>query len=269
MELLGLALAFIMGCTLGLIGGGGSILTVPVLVYVVGLNPARAITYSLFIVGMTASVGAADYYRKSLVDLKAAVAFAVPSFAAVYVTRTWLLPLVPDVLFQLEFFTFTKDLFIMISFASLMFFAGLSMVRQKRQFIRLSRISDERSFSYPFIFAEGIIVGILTGFVGAGGGFLIIPALVLFAGVPMKMAIGTSLFIISVNSLIGFSADLITGMLMDWGFLAGFSLFAFAGILTGAFLSKRIEGSRLKPWFGWFTFAMGLFIILKEIILKP
>lgn len=268
MEIAGLILAIAIGLSLGLIGGGGSILTVPVLVYIVGINPVKAITYSLFIVGMTALVGAFDYYKKSLINLKAAITFAIPSFASVFATRHWILPLLPESLFNVGDFTITKGIFIMVAFAFLMLFSAFSMIRQKKQYMKLSRKSEETSFNYPFIFLEGIVVGVLTGFVGAGGGFLIIPALVLFAGLPMKMAIGTSLLIISINSLIGFSTDLFTGVDMDWRFLISFSCFAFAGILVGAFLSKRIEGSKLKPGFGWFTLAMGVFIIVKELILK-
>jgi uncharacterized membrane protein YfcA len=268
MELLGLAMAVLIGLSLGLIGGGGSILTVPVLVYVIGINPVRAITYSLFIVGMTALVGAVDYYRKNLVDLKAALAFTIPSFTAVFLTRKWILPLIPNSLFSLGDFVFTKDILIMVTFAFLMLFSAFSMIRQKKQYIKLSRKSEESTFSYPFIFMEGVVVGVLTGFVGAGGGFLIIPALVLFAGLPMKMAIGTSLFIIAINSLIGFSTDLIIGIDLDWRFLVSFSCLAFAGILVGAYFSKRIESSKLKPGFGWFILAMGAFIILKELIIR-
>jgi len=268
MELAGLAMAILIGLSLGLIGGGGSILTVPVLVYIIGLNPERAITYSLFIVGMTALVGAIDYYRKKLIDLKAAIIFAIPSFASVFSTRHWILPGIPHSLFQVGTFTFTKEIMIMIAFACLMLFSSFSMIRQKQQFKKLTRKSEENNLSYPFIFMEGTIVGILTGLVGAGGGFLIIPALVLFAGLSMKMAIGTSLLIIAINSLIGFSTDLVTGVSMDWWFLISFSCFAFAGILIGTFLSRKIEGSKLKPAFGWFTLAMGAFIIIKELLLR-
>ncbi|MBX9851566.1 MAG: sulfite exporter TauE/SafE family protein [Cytophagaceae bacterium] len=268
MELAGLAMAIIIGLSLGLIGGGGSILTVPVLVYIIGLNPVKAITYSLFIVGMTALVGAFDYYRKNLIDLRAAITFAIPSFVSVFATRHWLLPLIPHSLFEVGNFTFTREILIMVAFAFLMLFSAISMIRQKQQYKNLTRKSEESTFSYPFIFLEGIIVGVLTGFVGAGGGFLIIPALVLFARLPMKMAIGTSLLIIAINSLIGFSTDLIIGVTLDWRFLISFSCFAFAGILLGAFLSKKIEGSKLKPGFGWFTLAMAAFIIIKELLLR-
>lgn len=268
MELLGLTLAVLIGLSLGLIGGGGSILTVPVLVYVVGINPIHSITYSLFIVGMTALIGTFDYYRKNLVDLQASITFVIPSFTSVFLTRKFILPFIPDTLFKIGSFAFTKSIFIMVAFACLMLFSGFSMIRQKRQFKKLSRKSEQSKFNYPFIFLEGIVVGVLTGFVGAGGGFLIIPALVLFAGLSMKMAIGTSLFIIAINSLIGFSTDLIKGINIDWMFLISFSCFAFAGILIGAYLSKCIEGSKLKPAFGWFTLAMGAFIILKELFLS-
>lgn len=268
MEIAGLAMAVIIGLSLGLIGGGGSILTVPVLVYILHINPALSITYSLFIVGMTALIGAIDYYRKKLVEFKAVLAFAIPSFLSVFLTRKYILPAIPDSLFHSGDFVLTKNIFIMITFASLMLFSAISMIRQKRQFKKLSRKREEGKFNYPFIFLEGVVVGVLTGFVGAGGGFLIIPALVLFAGLPMKMAIGTSLCIIAINSLIGFSTDMVTGIPVDWTFMLTFSGFAFAGILSGSYLSKHIEGRKLKPAFGWFSLCMGTLIILKELFIK-
>ena len=266
MEILGFGMAILIGLSLGLIGGGGSILTVPVLVYIVGINPIKSITYSLFVVGSTALIGAVHYYRKNMVNLKASLTFAIPSFTAVFLTRQFLLPLLPDTFFHLGSLEISKGLFLMLAFAVLMIFSASSMISQTQQFRKLCKNCDENNFSYPFIFAEGIVVGLLTGFVGAGGGFLIIPALVLFAGLPMKRAVGTSLFIIAINSLIGFSTDILGGTSVDWSFLGSFSSFAFAGIIIGTFLSKKIEGTSLRPAFGWFTLSIGAFIIIKEII---
>lgn len=268
MEILGLLLAVIIGLSLGLIGGGGSILTVPVLVYIVGINPLQAITYSLFVVGFTALIGALDYHRKRLIDLKAAFVFVIPSLISVFITRKYLLPIIPESLWEINDYIFTKDIFIMICFALLMLFSAFSMIKQKKQFQKLSRKSMIGEFNYSLIFLEGIFVGLLTGFVGAGGGFLIIPALVLFAKIPMKMAIGTSLLIIAINSLIGFSTDLLSAPELDWNFLIEFSGFAFSGILVGSFLSKHIEAGKLKKTFGWFTLAMAVFILIRELVLR-
>lgn len=268
MEIAGLFMAVLIGLSLGIIGAGGSVLTVPVLVYIIGIKPEKAITYSLFIVGMTALIGTIDYYRKNLVAMKTAITFAIPSFLSVFLTRKLILPGIPSTLFHTGDFIFTKEVLIMVVFAFLMLFSAFSMIRQKQYYKKLSKQTDTKHFSYPFIFFEGIVVGLLTGFIGAGGGFLIIPALALFAGLPMKMAIGTSLLIISINSLIGFSTDLFIGVIIDWWFLLSFSCFAFAGIVLGVFLSKNIEGAKIKPAFGWFTLSMGTFILLKELILQ-
>lgn len=269
MEVTGLLLAILIGLSLGLVGGGGSILTVPVLVYILHINPILATTYSLFIVGATALLGAADYFRNKQIDLKAALFFSLPSFTAVFFTRKILIPSIPEKLFMVGHFVLTKDMLVMLLFASLMLFASTSMIRQQRIFIKLrNKKGEEKGFNYPLIFIEGIIVGVLTGLVGAGGGFLIVPALVLFAGLPMKRAIGTSLLIIAINSLIGFSGDLLRGIDINWTLILSFSCIAFAGILLGSYLSKFVEGGKLKPAFGWFTLLMGAFIIVKEIFLK-
>jgi hypothetical protein len=268
MEIVGLLLAVLIGLSLGLIGGGGSILTVPVLVYVMHISPVLATSYSLFIVGSTSLIGASDYFRNKQIDIKSAIAFSIPSLTSVFLTRKFLLPSIPNHVFSISEFEFSKDMLIMLVFAGLMLFASTSMIRQQQVFIKLrNKSGDETSFNYPLIFVEGIIVGLLTGFVGAGGGFLIIPALVLFAGIPMKKAVGTSLLIIAINSLIGFTGDLIHGTVVDWKLILGFSCIAFGGILIGSYLSKFMEGTKLKPAFGWFTLLMGIFIIIKEILI--
>lgn len=260
-------MAMVIGLTLGLVGGGGSILTVPILVYVIGISPLKAISYSLFIVGTTALVGVFDFYRKKFVDLKAAISFAIPSFTAVFLTRKYILPFIPERILHIGNFILTKETSIMIAFSLLLVFASFPMIRQKQQLQKSNLKADNKKFNYLFIFTEGTIVGGLTGIVGVGGGFLIIPSLVLFAGLPMKMAIGTSLFIIALNSLVGFSTDLISGISIDWKFLLSFSTCAFAGIILGAFLAKKVDGEKLKPAFGWLTIAMAIFIIAKELIL--
>lgn len=269
MEIAGLLMAILIGLSLGLIGGGGSILTVPVLVYILNINPVPATSYSLFIVGSTALIGAFDYFRIKQIDLKAAIGFAIPSFSAVFLTRKIILPSIPHEIFSAGTFILTNDILIMLVFATLMLFSSISMIRQQQIFIKLRNKGGEaRTFNYPFIIIQGITVGILTGFVGAGGGFLIIPALVLFAGLPMKRAIGTSLLIIAINSLIGFTGDIIRGMDIQWTLILSFAFIAFAGILLGSYLSRFIEGSKLKPAFGWFTLLMGVFIIVKELFIR-
>jgi hypothetical protein len=334
METLGFLSAIIIGFTLGLIGGGGSILTVPVLVYMFQIEPVMATAYSLFVVGISSSVGALNYMKKGLMNYKTAIVFAVPSFIAVFLTRKFLVPAIPDQLFALgkldittdllfililigvmlsvsllslnktfrgskahvrafllvtpaaimvfivrQFiiplipenlivlgdFTLTKSIGIMVFFALIMFFSAFSMIRGRKE---AGEGTEPKGiiYNYPMIVIEGAIVGTITGLVGAGGGFLIIPALVLLAGLPMKMAIGTSLLIISVKSLLGFLGD-IGNQEITWTFLLAFTGLAVIGIFAGTYTSKFIDGNKLKKGFGWFVLIMAIYIMINELFI--
>jgi uncharacterized membrane protein YfcA len=263
MEILGYIASLFIGLSLGLIGGGGSILTVPVLVYLFGVDPVLATAYSLFIVGATSLVGAFPKYKNGDINLKTAIIFGIPSIIAVYATRAYLVPNIPQHIFQLGSLEVTKPLMMMIVFAILMVFASVSMIRNKSN---TTAEEGPQVFNYPMILLEGTIVGMLTGFVGAGGGFLIIPALVLFSKLPMKKAIGTSLLIIAVKSLIGFTGDL-GKQQMDWTLLLSVTALAIAGIFAGNALSKKISADSLKKGFGWFVLVMGIYIIIKELFI--
>jgi uncharacterized membrane protein YfcA len=263
MEIIGFILAVIVGISLGLIGSGGSILTVPILVYIMGVNPVLATAYSLFIVGTTAMVGGIQNAIKKNVDFKTVLVFGIPSIAAVYATRMWLLPLIPNELFSIGSLVITKPIALMLLFALVMMLASLSMIKSKKPEV-ISHDSKLR-YNYPMILLEGSIVGLLTGLVGAGGGFLIIPALVLLAKMPMKLAVGTSLFVIAAKSLIGFIGDLQGPAQIDWMLLIGFTAAAVVGIFIGILLSKRISGDKLKKAFGWFVLVMGIYIFIKEL----
>jgi uncharacterized membrane protein YfcA len=260
LEILGYVAAVLIGISLGTIGGGGSILTVPVLVYLFGVAPLPATAYSLFIVGITALAGSFAYMRAREVDYRAALHFGVPSLVAVFLTRSMLVPALPDTLFFLAGFAVTRDLFIMLLFALLMLAASVSMIRKSSA----EQSAGDIAYNYPVILLEGLLVGVLTGLVGAGGGFLIIPALVLFARLPMKLAVGTSLLIIAAKSLIGFTGDL-GRMPVDWSFLLLFTALAVAGILFGNRIARHISAERLKPAFGWFTLVMGAGILAREL----
>ena len=264
-EIIGYALSTVIGISLGLIGGGGSILTVPILVYVFGLGAEISTSYSLFIVGLTALAGSANYYRNGLVNLKAAAIFSVPSLIAVFLTRKFIMPAIPDIVFTVGSFQYTKPMFIMTVFAALMIAASVSMIKK-------TKAPDMKKLKpghhYALIFLEGAVVGVLTGFVGAGGGFLIIPALVLLAGLPMKEAVGTSLLIIAVKSLIGFTGDISAGVSINWMFLLAVSLFTVVGIYVGRTLAKKIHGDKLKPAFGWFVLVMGIYIMIRETVFR-
>ncbi len=260
-QILGYIGALIVGLVLGLIGGGGSILTVPILVYLIGLNPVTATAYSLFVVGTTSLFGAIQNFRNKMVDIRTAIVFAIPAFIAVYLTRRYLVPAIPDSLFTVFDFELTKSVFIMIFFAIIMLLASISMIKTRK---KEKSVEQEVQYKIPLIILEGVVVGILTGIVGAGGGFLIIPALVLLAKLPMKLAVGTSLVIISAKSLIGFLGD-VQNLTIDWTFLIIFTSLSIIGILVGVYATKFISGEKLKKGFGWFTLLMALYIMYKEL----
>ena len=262
MEAFGYIAAILIGISLGLIGSGGSILTVPVLVYLLNVEPVTATAYSLFIVGLTSLAGSATYMKQNLVSYKTALIFSVPSFIAVFITRKFILPSIPDIIFFIGLTPVTKNLFVMIFFAALMIVASITMIRNKNPEPEVTSIK----YNYPLIMIEGFIVGVLTGLVGAGGGFLIIPTLVILAKLPMKIAVGTSLLIIAAKSLIGFTGDLGIGRNFDWLLLTLISVLAISGIFIGSYFSRFISAARLKPAFGWFVLVMGFYIIGREFL---
>lgn len=265
MEIIGYLASILIGISLGLIGGGGSILTVPVLVYLFGESPEVSTAYSLFIVGATSLVGGVRNASLGYVDYKTGVVFAIPAIIAVYLTRAFLVPSIPIEIVSFGSFTLTKDVAIMIFFALIMLAASISMIRDTTHSKR-RKVSASSKFNIVGILTEGAVVGVLTGIVGAGGGFLIIPALVLFGKLPMKRAIGTSLLIIALKSLIGFTGDLQrSDLVIDWALLLSVTSFAVVGIFVGIYLTKFINGHSLKKGFGWFVLLMAIYIILRQI----
>lgn len=268
MEIIGYLASLLIGISLGLIGGGGSILTVPVLVYLFGVNPVLATAYSLFIVGASSLVGAFPKYKQGLINVKTAIIFGIPSIAAVYATRKFIVPLIPNEVFSIGEFVVTKPLLMMVLFAILMVAASISMIQGRCEQCEKEKlgtyIAEEQVFNYPMILLEGTVVGMLTGLVGAGGGFLIIPALVMLSKLSMKQAIGTSLMIIAAKSLIGFTGDL-GHQIIDWKLLLTVTGLAIIGIFLGDILSKKVDGNKLKVGFGWFVLVMGMYILIQQL----
>jgi len=262
MEYLGYFISIIIGLSLGLIGGGGSILAVPILVYLFKIHPEQATSYSLFIVGITAMFGSYSHYELGNLKIKAALIFALPSVVSLLFVRDFILPKIPSIVFTVNDFAVTKNLMIMVVFAFLMIAASLSMIRES-----IPQEIAERDDSLK-IAIVGLLVGFITGFLGAGGGFLIIPALLFFGNLPMKQAIGTSLLIIFINSLIGFGGDVLNGYEINYKLLFTISSIALLGMFIGTYLSKKIDGEKLKPAFGWFVLVMGIYIIIKEFFIK-
>lgn len=262
MENIGLLASVLIGISIGLIGGGGSILAMPILVYLFKVNPENATSYSLFIVGFTSMIGSFFQYRLGNLKIKFALLFGIPSIASLLFMRKFLLPLLPKSLFYISNVEVTKNLLIMVVFAILMLATSFSFIKKN---------SVERTTTQPnnlLLISVGTFVGFLIGFLGAGGGFLIVPALLYFGNLPIKKAIGTSLFIIFINSLIGFSADVIADIPIDFKLLFQIVFMALLGLIIGTYLSKKIDGKKLKPLIGWFILVMGIYILVKELILN-
>ncbi len=268
MEILGYMAAVFMGLSLGLIGGGGSILTVPILVYLFAINPLIATSLSLFVVGSTALVGSLLAFWRKEVELKIGIIFAIPSFLGVFLTKTVLLPRIPDQIFSTHGFVLTKPLLVMGFFAILMLLASLAMIRTKKvKMTSPEQVAAQgaKEINFLAVSGQGFLVGGVTGFVGAGGGFLIVPALVNIVGLNMRKAIGTSLLIIAANSLFGFSVSLAEGLVVDWQLLLSILAVSLLGLFVGSFLSKKVSEGKLKSIFGYFVLIMGSFILLDQI----
>jgi hypothetical protein len=207
---------------------------------------------------MASIIGTFVKYREGSVNIRTGLLFGIPSVLSIFLTRKWIIPMLPDQLIQWGQFELTKRMFILGLFAVLMLAAALSMIRQTPP-------QQETLAPRPLarIASQGILIGFITGLVGAGGGFLIIPALIMLTGLPFRTAAGTSLLVISMNSLFGFIGDTLN-YAMDWPFLLLIACLAIVGIFFGALLSRKIAGDTLKKSLGWFILATGAFIIFRE-----
>jgi len=253
-----------MGTVLSLLGAGGSILTLPILVYLFKINTIEATSYSLLLVGMTALFGSVTYFKTKKIDLKVGIIFGIPSIFGVILARKVLVPYLPDQFLFLGF-EITKSFIIMVLFALLMIMSATLMIRNRKLAFEKTKKSTEFERSV-IIVLEGLIVGQLTGFVGAGGGFLIIPALVLLTGLEMKTAIGTSLFIIAIKSLMGFGSDVLSGFQTDWTFVLYVIMCTIVGVVSGSLLSKKFSDNKLKMAFGYMTLIIGAYIIIEQLV---
>lgn len=260
MEYIGYILAIAIGLIMGLIGGGGSILSVPIFVYLFEMDALAATAFSLFVVGITSAFGSVSYIRQKKVDFKIAFLFGFPSILGILFSRRLVLPNLPQYIINDWGISIKKDLFILLLFAVLMLISSIKMITKSKT--KESKYKEKPN--YTLLISQGLLVGIITGFIGAGGGFLIVPALVVLLKTPIKRAIATSLFIISINSLLGFLFS-IDKVEVDWQFLGLFSTLSIIGIILGTFVARKIDGAKLKPLFGWFVLLMGTWIIVKEI----
>jgi uncharacterized membrane protein YfcA len=263
-QIIGYILAVFVGTTLGMLGSGGSILSVPILVYVMGISPTLATAYSLFVIGTTSLVGGIQKANQKLVDFKKVISFGIPAVLSVFATRKVLMPQIPDIIISTENFVLTKSIMIMVFFAFVMIFASVRMIRPPKEKIQ----REEVQLKYFKIALFGALIGLISGFVGAGGGFLIVPTLLFFAKTPIKTAVGTSLFIVSAQSLIGFLGDVMSKQVIDWKLLEFFTLASIIGIFIGNFVAKKVDDKKLKTGFGWFVLSMGFYIIIRELFVS-
>lgn len=265
MVILGVLAFFIMGLTLGLIGGGGSILTVPILVYIFKQDPLLATASSLFIVGGTAAVGGIQYAIKKQVDIKTVLLFSLPSFIGVYLIRKLILPAIPDLIVINPELTITKSLIVMVSFSLIMLIASLKMILPQKNSQTKTNPTSSTLKLFAHIILNGLIVGAIAGFVGAGGGFLIIPALTVLLNLPMRLAVGSSLLIIAIQSLLGFmfTSNLAS---VEWNFLFTQITIAVIGILVGSYFNKFVPEKKLKIGFGYFVLLISLLVIAEQFI---
>ncbi len=247
--IIGLLLAVLVGISLGLLGGGGSILAVPILTYVVGMEPREAIASSLFIVGVTSVFGLITHARAKRVRWKTGVIFGLAAMGGAF-TGGFIGGYIPGTV-------------LMLLFAIMMIATAAAMIRRPKN--RTGAEGEERS-GLPLvrIILDGFVVGIATGLVGAGGGFLVVPALTLLGGLPIAVAVGTSLLVMSMKSFAGLAGYLFS-VQIPWAIVLAFSAIAVGGSFIGAALAGRIPGPALRRGFGFFVLVMGGIVLAQEI----
>jgi uncharacterized membrane protein YfcA len=261
--ILGYIGALFVGITLGLIGSGGSILSLPIFFYLFGIPIIDATAYSLFTVGLTSLIGSIKNIKLRLIHLNTVIYFSTSAALSVYITRKYIIELIPDQIISIGDLIITKEKFLLLFFSFLIFFAGIAMIRNRKD----KSSNERRGLKYDklLILIEGTVVGFITGLVGAGGGFIIIPVLVLFSKLNMKSAIATSLVIIAIKSLVGFIGD-VENHDIDWIFLVKFSSISIVGIYIGQAIGIKIDGAKLKKGFGYFILIIASSILIKEIL---
>ena len=262
-EIFGLFLALFVGISLGLLGSGGSILSMPILVYVLQIEPVLATAYSLFVVGCTALVGGVQKAKQKLVDFQKVILFGIPTVLAVFATRFFVMPNIPNIIYFTSSISILKSVLVLMVFAIVMIFASFKMIRP----IPIDEVNSTADNNYFKIIMSALLIGVIAGFVGAGGGFLIIPALLFLTNTPMKIAVGTSLFIVAIQSLLGFLGDYNSFILINWPLLLKFTGCAIIGLFIGNRISLHIAPNKLKVYFGYFILCMGIYIIIKEVVM--
>ncbi len=257
-NLLGHLLAVCIGISLGLIGGGGSILAAPVLIYVMSVPSKSAFAMTLVIVGVASVIGAIPHWQQGNVNLKTIALFSPASMLGAYLGA------------KLASQPFVSPTLQLVTFGVMMLIASVAMIRKGNNQSKDAEKKEEfhhlHSLLPPWlaIALEGLVVGVITGFIGIGGGFLVIPALVLLGKTPMKEAVGTSLIILALKSVTGFVGYLSGNIPILWDLLVTFTVAASTGILIGAYLTRFVSAKQLEKGFGYFVLAVAIFVLIKR-----
>jgi uncharacterized membrane protein YfcA len=260
-ELITYAASLFVGLSLGMIGAGGSILTVPVFIFILKVDPLTSSIYSMFIVGISSLAGGIKYIFNKLVDIRTTNVFGIPSVTGVLIARKFIFPSIPDQIFSIGGFIVSKKILFMLCISVLMLMASVRMLCAASP--KKVTLSVGTPVKTGFLIIQGLIVGIITGLFGIGGGFLIVPALYFWSRLPMKKAVGTTLLIIAMNSLFSFFTSY-SSSLINWSLLLRFSLGAVIGILIGTQIAEKISGNYLKRIFGWFVMCISFYIVFKQ-----
>lgn len=282
-EILGYLIGFLVGVIMGFIGGGGSVL-LPTLIYLLDKESTLATAYTLVLVGVTALFGMFPRIRTNQVDFRTAITLGIPILIGTLLVRGYLTHLIPDhefdaaghetniplVLFQLGAFSVTKRMLVLLVFASVLLVSFMSMIGLIGRNIkpRPDYRKESPASYYGMLIGSGIFIGVLSAFIGAGGGVMIVPLLVVVMGLEIKTVVGTSLAIMAGKSIIGFSGDVFNiGEKIEWGFLGTFAFIMVVGVILGSSLVRFVSGQKLKKGFAWFILAMAIFIFTKELLI--
>jgi len=283
LEIIGYLIGFFIGVVMGLIGGGGSLL-LPALLYLFEKDSTLATAYTLVLVGMTALIGVIPRIKSKKVDFPTAITLGIPILLGTLLVRGWLTHLIPDfqmgadgkptdvpyVIFSLLGFELTKEKLTLLVFATVLMASFASMIGLigRNMTAKPDLRQENPRFYYSMLIGAGLFIGVLSAFIGAGGGVMIVPLLVIIMGLPMKTVVGTSLAIMAGKSVLGFAGDIVKiGERIEWEFLGAFAVVMIAGILVGTYSSKYVSSAKLKTGFAWFILAMAIFIFLKELML--
>ena len=264
LHILGYLGAILTGLVLGLLGGGGALLSVPILKYMFHIETSVATSYSLFLIAITASSGAYQNIRKKLIDYNAALYYGIPSVITVYIVRRWAMPNLPKIMFTVGNYAVDKDLFVLILLVLAMVIAAYKMITAKNT----EGEQVAYTINHPRLIFFAVLIGAFMALVGGGGGFLMVPALVHFANVSTKKAIGTSLVLVAINSFIGFMGDVTSHIQINWPFFFTFLFFSITGVFAGHYLATYIHNSKLRKYFGWFLLVIAVLIVIKEVSLR-